>query len=176
MVWWRLRDPLELLAVLQRRGRRPGLPDRGRSRSRGHLIPVALLALLGKGDKVKIFGTDWATPDGACIRDFIHVCVLAEAHFLALQALRRNTATTAYNLGNGRGFSVKEVIQTVEKVTGRKVTVEPAPRRAGDPARLVASADRIKTELGWRPKHPQLDTIIQHAWNWHNTIPDSYRR
>ena len=140
------------------------------------MIPVALLALLGKRDKVKIFGTDWATPDGTCIRDFIHVYDLAEAHFLALQALRRNAATTAYNLGNGRGFSVKEVIQTVEKVTGRKVPVDPAPRRPGDPARLVATADRIKAELGWQPKYPQLETIIAHAWNWRSAMPNGYRR
>jgi UDP-glucose 4-epimerase len=141
-----------------------------------HLIPVALLALLGKRDKLKIFGTDWPTPDGTCIRDFIHVNDLAEAHFLAVQALRKGGQTTAYNLGNGHGYSVKEVIQSVEKVADKKVPYEAAPRRAGDPARLVASSDRIKSELGWRPKYPQLETIITHAWNWRKTRLDGYRK
>ena len=141
-----------------------------------HLIPVALLALLGKRDKLKIFGTDWPTPDGTCIRDFIHVNDLAEAHFLAVQALRKGASTNAYNLGNGHGYSVKEVIHSVEKVTGKPVPFEAAPRRAGDPARLVASSDRIKSELGWKPQYPELETIITHAWNWRKTRVDGYRK
>lgn len=140
-----------------------------------HLIPLALLAVLGKRDKLRVFGTDWATPDGTCIRDFVHVCDLAEAHLLALQALRKGAGTTAYNLGNGYGFSVKEVIRTVEKVTGKKVPVESAPRRPGDPAQLVAGSVRIKAELGWVPRYAQLATIIEHAWNWHKSNPNGYR-
>lgn len=139
-----------------------------------HLIPVALLAVLGKRDKLRIFGTDWATPDGTCIRDYVHVCDLADAHFRALQALRNGAKTTAYNLGNGLGFSVKEVIRAVEKVTGQAVPAETAPRRAGDPARLVASSERIKTELGWNPQYAQLEVIIRHAWNWRKAHPDGY--
>ena len=139
-----------------------------------HLIPVALLAILGRRDKLRIFGTDWETPDGTCIRDFVHVCDLADAHFLALQALRQGAGTTAYNLGNGQGFSVKEVIQAVEKVTGRQVPMESAPRRAGDPARLVAGAGRIKTELGWTPRYSALATIIEHAWLWRRAHPAGY--
>jgi UDP-glucose 4-epimerase len=141
-----------------------------------HLIPVAFLAALGKKDCLRIFGTDWKTPDGTCIRDFVHVNDLAEAHFLALQSLRKGNATTAYNLGNGQGFSVKQVIDTVEKVIGRKVPVEPAPRRAGDPERLIASSSRAKAELGWNPRYPDLETIIQHAWAWRRDNPDGYRR
>jgi UDP-glucose 4-epimerase len=139
-----------------------------------HLIPVALLAVLGKRGKLRIFGTDWPTPDRTCIRDYIHVSDLADAHYRALQALRKGAGTTAYNLGNGHGFSVMEVIHAVEKVTGQTVSAEAAPRRAGDPARLVASSERIKTELGWNPRYPELEIIIQHAWNWRKTHPDGY--
>jgi len=140
-----------------------------------HLIPVAFLAALGKRDRLRIFGTDWETPDGTCIRDFIHVNDLAEAHFLALQSLRKGNATTAYNLGNGQGFSVKQVIDTVEKVIGREVPVEAAPRRAGDPARLIAGSTRAKAELGWNPHYPELETIIQHAWAWRKVMTNGYR-
>jgi UDP-glucose 4-epimerase len=139
-----------------------------------HLIPAALLAALGKRDTLPIFGTDWPTPDGTCIRDYIHVTDLAEAHHLALAALRRGARTTAYNLGNGQGFSVREVLRTVETVTGRKVPAVAAPRRPGDPARLVASSERIQRELGWQPKYPALQTIIEHAWNWRKAHPDGY--
>lgn len=141
-----------------------------------HLIPVALLAALGKTDKLRIFGTDWETPDGTCIRDFVHVSDLAEAHFLAWQALRNGAKTNAYNLGSGQGFSVKEVIDTVQKVIGRTVPVEPAPRRPGDPARLIASSHRAKAELKWSPQYPQIDVIIQHAWAWRKARLDGYRR
>jgi UDP-glucose 4-epimerase len=141
-----------------------------------HLIPVALLAQLGQRDCLKIFGTDWPTPDGTCIRDFVHVSDLAEAHYLALQALRAGATTTAYNLGNGQGFSVKEVISTVERVTGLPVPVAAAPRRAGDPARLVASAARVKAELGWRPQYAELPVIIEHAWRWRRAHPAGYAR
>jgi UDP-glucose 4-epimerase len=140
-----------------------------------HLIPVALLAALGKRDKLKIFGTDWDTPDGTCIRDFVHVSDLAEAHFLALQALRNGAQTNAYNLGNGQGFSVNEVIGAVQKVIGRTVPTEAAPRRPGDPARLIASSHRAKSELKWNPKYPQIEVIIQHAWAWRKSMQDGYR-
>lgn len=140
-----------------------------------HLIPVALLAALGKTDKLKIFGTDWDTPDGTCIRDYVHVSDLAEAHFLALKALRNGARTNAYNLGSGEGFSVKEVIDTVQKVIGRTVPAEAAPRRPGDPARLIASSHRAKAELKWNPQYPQIDVIIQHAWAWRKAMLDGYR-
>jgi UDP-glucose 4-epimerase len=140
-----------------------------------HLIPVALLAALGKIDKLKIFGTDWNTPDGTCIRDFVHVSDLAEAHFLALQALRDGAKTDAYNLGSGQGFSVKEVVDAVQKVIGQTVPVEAAPRRPGDPARLIAGSERAKAELKWNPRYPQIDVIIKHAWAWRKTMQDGYR-
>jgi UDP-glucose 4-epimerase len=139
-----------------------------------HLIPVAFLATLGQRGPLRIFGTDWPTPDGSCIRDFIHVCDLAEAHRLAINALRTGTPSTAYNLGNGQGFSVREVIRVVEQVTGRPVPVEAAPRRAGDPARLVASCEKIRTQLGYRPKYPQLEVIVEHAWRWRQAHPQGY--
>ena len=143
-----------------------------------HLIPVAILAALGKRDKLKIFGTDWDTPDGTCIRDFVHVSDLAEAHFLALQALRNGARTNAYNLGNGQGFSVKEVIGAVQKVIGRTVPVEAAPRRPGDPARLIAGPDQPHSYSftgGWNPQYPEIEVIIQHAWAWRKSMPNGYR-
>ncbi|MGD1020851.1 MAG: UDP-glucose 4-epimerase GalE [Verrucomicrobiia bacterium] len=140
-----------------------------------HLIPVALLAALGQRDQLSVFGTDWPTPDGTCIRDYIHVCDLAEAHHLAINALRAGAKTTAYNLGNGQGFSVKDVIRVVEEVTGRTVPVKATPRRPGDPARLVAGSERIRQELGWRPKYAQLEVIVQHAWNWRKANPNGYQ-
>ncbi len=141
-----------------------------------HLIPVVLLAALGQRAKVNIFGGDWETPDGTCLRDFVHVADLAEAHYLAINALRKGAKTTAYNLGNGQGFSVKEVIQAVQQVTGHTVLTETSPRRPGDPARLVAGSDRIKLDLGWKPKYPQLEVIIQHAWKWRKTMPGGYSK
>jgi UDP-glucose 4-epimerase len=139
-----------------------------------HLIPVALLAALGRREKLSIFGTDWPTPDGTCIRDYVHVCDLAEAHHLALNALRHGARTTAYNLGNGHGFSVKEVVAVVQKVTGHTVPIQAVARRPGDPARLVASSARIRKELGWRPSYPDLEVIVSHAWKWYQTHPGGY--
>ncbi|MDH7482101.1 MAG: UDP-glucose 4-epimerase GalE [Armatimonadota bacterium] len=141
-----------------------------------HLIPIVLEVALGKRDKVRVFGTDWDTPDRTCIRDYIHVTDLADAHILALRALEEGAQTTAYNLGNGNGHSVMQVIRTAEEVTGRKITWEPAPRRPGDPARLVASSDRIKKELGWKPKYPELSAIIETAWRWHSSHPNGYKK
>jgi UDP-glucose 4-epimerase len=132
-----------------------------------HLIPIVLQQLLGQREKVAVFGTDYDTPDGTCIRDYIHVTDLAEAHILALEALlTEKKSAEVYNLGNGLGYSVKEVIETCEKVTGVKANVEMADRRAGDPARLVASSQKIFTELGWKAER-NLEQIIADAWNWH---------
>lgn len=139
-----------------------------------HLIPVVLLAALGKRAGVKVFGADWDTPDGTCLRDYVHVFDLADAHQLAIDALRNGSATTAYNLGNGQGFSVREVIDAVSEVVGKPVPSESAPRRPGDPARLVAGCERIKSELGWAPQYADLSTIIQHAWNWRKNHPNGY--
>lgn len=132
-----------------------------------HLIPIVLQQLLGQRDKVSVFGDDYDTPDGTCIRDYIHVTDLAAAHILALEALLSGKKSAEiYNLGNGLGYSVKEVIETCEKVTGVKANVEMADRRAGDPARLVASSKKIFTELGWKAERG-LEQIIGDAWRWH---------
>ncbi len=142
-----------------------------------HLIPLVLKAVLGgakSGARLKVFGTDYPTPDGTCVRDYIHVSDLARAHLLAVDYLAAGGASAAFNLGNGKGFSVMEVIRTAEKVTGRKVAFETADRRTGDPAVLVAAADRISRELGWQPAYPTLEAIIETAWKWHASHPDGY--
>ncbi|CAG0957540.1 UDP-glucose 4-epimerase [Methylophilaceae bacterium] len=131
-----------------------------------HLIPLALKAVLGKKPPLKLFGRDYDTPDGTCIRDYIHVDDLSSAHLLAMQYLYAGGESTAFNLGNGAGYSVQQVIDVVGKVTGRPVPVEYAPRREGDPARLVADASKAKKVLGWQPVLTGLETIVQHAWNW----------
>ncbi len=132
-----------------------------------HLIPIILQQLLGQREKVAVFGTDYETEDGTCIRDYIHVTDLAQAHILALEALLTGKKSAeVYNLGNGLGYSVKEIIETCEKVTGVKANVEMADRRAGDPARLVASSKKIFTELGWKAER-NLEKIIADAWKWH---------
>jgi UDP-glucose 4-epimerase len=134
-----------------------------------HLIPIILQHLLGQRDKVSIFGSDYETPDGTCIRDYIHVNDLASAHILALKALlSEEKAAEIYNLGNGHGYSVKEVLETCEKVTGLKATAEIADRREGDPARLVASSQKIFSELRWKAER-NLEQIISDAWEWHQT-------
>ena len=138
-----------------------------------HLIPLVLQVALGKREGVKIFGTDYDTPDGTCIRDYIHVCDLADAHVLALGAVEPGTVKV-YNLGNGEGFSVKQVIDTCREVTGRDIPAEPAPRRPGDPPRLVASAAKAVAELGWTPRFPKLDQIVATAWAWHQANPNGY--
>lgn len=132
-----------------------------------HLIPLVLQAVLGQRDKLVVFGSDYSTPDGTAVRDYIHVDDLAHAHLLALEALREGRAGEVYNLGNGRGYSVLEVLKTVEKVTGRPVPFEMGPRRAGDPAVLVASAEKAGRELGWKPQKPDLTEIVSDAWRWH---------
>ncbi len=131
-----------------------------------HLIPLVLRAAAGRLPQVTVFGTDYDTPDGACIRDYIHVNDLCEAHLLALQRLWDGGDSAAYNLGNGNGFSVREVIETARAVTGRAIPVHYDERRAGDPARLVADSRRARAELGWEPRYADLATIIAHAWRW----------
>ena len=138
-----------------------------------HLIPLVIKAALD-GTSVPVFGTDYPTPDGTCIRDYIHVTDLAHAHLLALRKLDQERISGIYNLGNGNGFSVREVIETVKKVTGRKVVPVDSPRRPGDPARLVASSRKIKEELGWIPNFPDLETIVETAWKWHRNHPKGY--
>lgn len=129
-----------------------------------HLIPLVLRAASGAAPDVKVFGHDYDTPDGTCIRDYVHVVDLCQAHLLALESLLDAGESAAFNLGNGNGFSVQEVIATAERVTGRSIPVIAAPRRAGDPARLVADSAMVRVCLGWRPRYEQLDTIIAHAW------------
>ncbi len=139
-----------------------------------HLIPVAMLAALGRRPGLKLFGTDYPTPDGTCVRDYIHILDLAEAHLLAVRHLRGGGDSRRYNLGNGVGFSVREVIEMVERVSGRKVPHEDAPRRPGDPATLVAASDRIRADWGWEPRYPELETIVRHAWAWFEAHPHGY--
>jgi UDP-glucose-4-epimerase GalE len=139
-----------------------------------HLIPLAIRAAQG-GPPLTVFGDDYPTPDGTCIRDFIHVTDLAAAHLAALRALETGAPSSAYNLGNGDGISVRELIESVRRVGGRPVPHVIGPRRAGDPARLVASSERARRELGWTPRLHQLDTIVETAWRWHDCHPHGYR-
>jgi len=138
-----------------------------------HLIPLVLQVALGKREDVKVFGTDYPTPDGTCIRDYIHISDLVDAHLLALEALKTRDRLV-YNIGNGAGYSVREVIETARQVTGLPIPAVDSPRRPGDAPRLVASAEKIRTELGWEPKIPDLDQIIASAWEWHRTHPQGY--
>lgn len=139
-----------------------------------HLIPIVLKHLLGEREKVSIFGADYETEDGTCIRDYIHIIDLARAHILALEALLREQFDhEVFNLGNGKGFSVQEIIELCEKVTGLSATVEVADRRPGDPAKLVASSDKIAGKLGWKAEYP-LEEIIGTAWNWHKNHPKGF--
>lgn len=131
-----------------------------------HLIPLVLQAASGRRSHISVFGQDYDTLDGTCIRDYVHVEDLCTAHLLALQSLMNGSDSQVFNLGNGNGFSVQEVINTAEKVTNRKISTALAPRRQGDPARLVADSEKAKQKLGWAPKYSDLATIIQHAWQW----------
>jgi UDP-glucose 4-epimerase len=172
-------------------------PDQGEAHQpETHLIPRILEVALGRAEHVKIFGTDYPTPDGTCVRDYIHVSDLAHAHLLALRALcpaetgqapsphgrstlegaRENSGPLIYNLGNGEGFSVRQVVEVARKVTGHPIPVIESPRRAGDPAVLIASSEKIRRELGWQPKFPDLKTIVESAWQWHRARPDGYGR
>lgn len=131
-----------------------------------HLVPLILQAASGRRSEIQVFGRDYDTPDGTCIRDYIHIVDLCSAHLLALQHLVDGGSSDRFNLGNGEGFSVQQVIDTVEMVTGHKVNIVDGPRRAGDPARLVADSTRIREQLGWKPVFSDMETIVQHAWAW----------
>lgn len=133
-----------------------------------HLVPLILQVASGRRFEIQVFGRDYDTPDGTCIRDYIHIVDLCSAHLLALQYLAGGNESEQFNLGNGEGFSVQQVIDAVEKVTGRKVKVSDAPRRAGDPARLIANAIKARAKLGWKPVFPDLEVIVRHAWAWEN--------
>ena len=139
-----------------------------------HLIPLILQVPNGKRETVCIYGTDYDTPDGTCIRDYIHVTDLAHAHILAVQYLMNGGESDIFNLGNGVGYSVREVIETARKVTGHPIPSTETPRRAGDPARLVASSEKARKILGWKPVHDSLEEIIASAWNWHKNHPNGY--
>jgi UDP-glucose 4-epimerase len=139
-----------------------------------HLIPLVLKAAMGLLPTLSVFGTDYPTPDGTCVRDYVHVNDLAEAHVLALEALAAGAPSGAYNLGNGNGYSVLEVIKAAESVTGQRVPVEYGPRRPGDPATLVASSKKAKRDLGWRPGFADLAAIIRTAWEWHRKHPQGF--
>lgn len=143
-------------------------------RHESHLIPVIIQVAQGKRKNFQIFGNDYPTKDGTCIRDYIHVLDLAKAHIKALENLDLKPAA-AYNLGTGKGFSNLEVLHTVERVTGMKVPFQFSPKRSGDPAVLVASAEKARQELGWEPSFSDLETIIEHAWQWHQNHPEGYR-
>ncbi|MBZ5614756.1 MAG: UDP-glucose 4-epimerase GalE [Acidobacteriia bacterium] len=168
-------------------------PDQGEAHQpETHLVPRILEVALGRAEHVKVFGTDYPTRDGTCIRDYIHVSDLAHAHLLALHALedrvledralkdralkdaRENSGPLIYNLGNGEGFSVRQVVEVARKVTGHPIPVIESPRRAGDPAVLIASSEKIRRELGWQPKFPDLKTMVESAWQWHRNRPDGY--
>jgi UDP-glucose 4-epimerase len=138
-----------------------------------HLIPRAIDAALGR-DTFAIFGLDYATPDGTCLRDYVHVNDLASAHRLALESLRAGGPSASYNLGNGKALSVRDVLDSIERVTGLKVPAGEGPRRPGDPAVLYASSDRIKRELGWTPKYEDIDVIVETAFRWREKHPKGY--
>jgi UDP-glucose 4-epimerase len=132
-----------------------------------HLVPLVLFAAMGKREHISVYGTDYPTPDGTCIRDYIHVQDLATAHVLGLGYLLAGGDSQVFNLGNGNGYSVKEVIETAKQVTGKEIKVVYGDRRAGDPSILVGSSDRVRKVLGWNPEFPKLEDIIAHAWTWH---------
>jgi len=137
-----------------------------------HLIPLVLQVALGQRPNITVFGDDYPTRDGTCVRDYVHVVDLAQAHILALRVLDGGSCT--YNLGNGQGFTVMEVIEACRRITGQPIPAVIGPRRPGDPATLVASSARIRQELRWEPRYPHLETIIEHAWRWHRSHPDGY--
>jgi UDP-glucose 4-epimerase len=141
-----------------------------------HLIPLILQVANGKREQINVFGDDYPTHDGTCIRDYIHITDLADAHIRALEYLKNGGKSTYYNLGNGNGFSVKEVIDTVEKVLGQPIKKQIVERRPGDPASLVASSEKIQRELGWKPKYDTLDSVVASAWKWHSTHPNGFEK
>jgi UDP-glucose 4-epimerase len=140
-----------------------------------HIIPRVLGVALGRWPEVEVFGTDYDTRDGSCVRDYVHIVDLAEAHEKALASVARGESPGIVNLGNGQGYSVLEVVQTAEKVTGRPIPHRTSPRRPGDPATLVASSQLARQRLGWTPRHPDLESIVASAWRWHQANPHGYR-
>jgi UDP-glucose 4-epimerase len=151
------------------------LAERGEAhRPETHLIPLVLQVALEQREDIKVFGTDYPTPDGTCIRDYIHIADLVQAHVLALDALESNEKLI-YNLGTGAGYSVREVIDVARKVTEHDIPATEAPRRPGDAPRLVANSSKIQSELGWQPQYPELETILLSAWNWHRNHPQGYQ-
>lgn len=139
-----------------------------------HLIPIVLQVPMGKRTHVNIYGTDYPTPDGTCVRDYIHVADLADAHVRALRYLKEGGRSCKINLGNGKGFSVREIVGVAEKVTGKKIAVREEARRAGDPSVLVAASEKARSVLGWIPRYPDPESIIQSAWEWHRAHPEGY--
>jgi UDP-glucose 4-epimerase len=142
-------------------------------RPESHLIPRLLRVALGQEPHAQVFGGDYPTPDGTCIRDYIHIADLVEAHLLALEALDRRPRQV-YNLGNGAGYSVQQVLEAARRITGHPIPAETSPRRPGDPPRLVASSTKAREDLGWQPRHPDLDQILASAWEWHRLHPQGY--
>ena len=139
-----------------------------------HLIPLALQVALGQRDSLQLYGDDYATEDGTCIRDYVHVMDLAEAHLLAMRALQDNQPSNVYNIGSGQGYSVREVVEMARKVTEHAIPLELTSRRYGDVARLVADSERIRSELGWQPRYPTLEEMVATAWHWHSKHPEGY--
>lgn len=139
-----------------------------------HLIPIILQVALGQREAISVFGEDYPTPDGTCVRDYIHVADLASAHLAALDYLVKGGASQKINLGNGKGYSVKEVIDVAREVTGHAIPIKAGPRRAGDPSALVASSQKARDVLGWQPQFPDIRDIVASAWEWHNTHPRGY--
>ena len=140
-----------------------------------HLIPLILQVPLGKRDHITVFGEDYPTPDGTCLRDYIHVLDLADAHVLAIDYLRRGGESNIFNLGNGQGFSVKEMIEAAKEATGMDIKVEIGERRSGDPAQLIASSEKARKVLGWQPKFTDVKAVIGTAWKWHQQHPEGYQ-
>jgi UDP-glucose 4-epimerase len=152
------------------------LPGRGEAHQpESHLIPLVLRVPLGRRDEAVIYGTDYPTPDGTCIRDYIHIADLVSAHILALDELKERDRLI-YNLGSGNGYSVREVIETARQVTGHPIPAKELPRRPGDSARLVASSEKIRRDLGWKPEHDNLRDMIGSAWDWHKSHPNGYEK
>src|ERR1700722_6526810 len=156
-------------------------PDKGEAHQpESHLVPRIIQVALGRAPHATIFGTDYPPPDGTCVRDYIHVSDLAHAHLLALEATGKNALAKErpliYNLGNGQGFSVREVVEVVRKVTGHAIPIVESPRRPGDPAILIASSEKIRRELGWQPRFAGLEAIVDSAWQWHSSHPDGSRQ
>jgi UDP-glucose 4-epimerase len=172
--WYRVIHGLHF-AALRYFNASGALPDRGEAHQpESHLIPLVLRVPLGQRQEAQIYGTDYPTPDGTCIRDYIHIADLVSAHLLALNGLSERDHLV-YNLGSGNGYSVRQVIETARQVTGHPIPAKELPRRPGDSARLVASSEKIKRELGWEPEHDDLREIISSAWEWHRSHPQGYK-